>query len=57
MKSWEQLSARQRQFVQRMVAGFKDKNPTDSKLSQEQANEAIDAALDVLSKAITFNVT
>lgn len=57
MKRWGDLSARQRQYVQRIIAGYKDIEPSDTKLTQEQANESLDAALEVLSKAITFDVS
>lgn len=57
MRAWDKLTARQRKFVQTALAGMKNKEPPDILLTQEDANEAIDAALDVLSKAITFSVT
>lgn len=54
MKEWSQLSAKQRRYVQRLISKHKDMQPDDKSLNQEQANESLDAALDVLSKAITF---
>lgn len=61
MKKWNELSARQRRFVQtslnQMIMSVDKPEPGVNLLGRNEKAEALRAALDVLAEATMFEVT
>ena len=54
MKNWGTISSKQRKYIQKLLARHKGIAATEEKLTQSEANETIDAALEALSSVITY---